>query len=97
MSNVWKYQLRFDEGEVERTIEIPIGAQVLHVDMEIDRDTLKRTISFWALVDPEGETEERVFHLVGTGHPVWDDESYYGTIVVQAGLVLHLFERGGKK
>lgn len=79
-------------------IELPLEARVLHVAAPNPR-----VVNFWALIDPERESEERQFFVVGTGMALPGPEAsgpipgreleYVGTAVAAEGqLVWHLFE-----
>lgn len=80
---IWKYVMPHTLG---RPIEMPKGAQVLHVALQ------GATAHIWVLVDPEAPREERNFVVVGTG---WNFDSaghrYIGTWF-ENWLVWHLFE-----
>lgn len=79
---IYKYPLSLDET----LVEMPVGAKLL--DVQTQRDV----VYLWALVDPTKETEERTFHIYGTGHGVGDGGDYIGT--AQDGpFVWHVFER----
>jgi len=89
---IWKYNVGADEF----SIQMPIGAQVLDVQLQ------NGLAQMWALVDPTAEMTTRQFATYGTGHPINADDhtelNYVGTF--QCGiLVFHLFEvhpnRGG--
>ena len=71
-------------------IEMPIGAQVLDVQVQHNQPCL------WALVDPELPKEKRYFRFAGTGHPIKEDLSQLSHIgsfqLLEGALVFHLFE-----
>jgi hypothetical protein len=86
MKTVWKFPLA---STVVTKLQLPVGAQVLTVQMQYDEPQL------WVLVDPQAPKEERRFQLVGTGHEFEPQGAlkYINTIQVQGGLfVFHLFE-----
>lgn len=72
-------------------VELPADAQVLSVGVQGGHAFL------WALVDPEGRYLSRLFHLLGTGHPVGDRRlgRFVGTFQMdlpRGRFVGHLFE-----
>lgn len=82
---VWKYPLAVQDRQ---TLDLPVGAQVLTVQVQDDVPCL------WALVDVTAPTTPRVFHLRGTGHNADGVASalYVGTFQLHDGaLVFHLF------
>ena len=84
MKKVFKYILR-------RQIEMPKGAEILHVDNQREQFCL------WALVDLEQETEKRNFAIVKTGNGFTMDAlarfDYIGAALFDNGnLVFHAFE-----
>lgn len=85
---VWKFKL----SEAKESIEMPIGAQILSVQVQ------SREPHLWALVDPKEANESRCFEVYGTGHPIHYDmaieRNYIGTIQTNEGrLVFHVFEQ----
>jgi hypothetical protein len=87
---VFKYEIHQPNDEI--VLHMPKGAEILTVQ------TQKETACVLALVNPENETETRLFRLAGTGHPIhYDmgvDYKYINTFQLFAGnLVFHLFER----
>lgn len=91
MKTVFKYVL---QGTVN-DIQMPAGAQVLHVTEQKDM------VCIWALVDESAPVETRRFLMVGTGHrEVPNDANYCGSAHIytdRAVLVLHVFEAQLKK
>lgn len=86
---IWKYKI---EAVGIQQILLPIGAEILTVQIQ---DQLP---CIWVMVDPENETEVRVFEIFGTGHNIYTPPAvtwkYIGTFQVDQGaLVFHLFER----
>jgi hypothetical protein len=69
-------------------LPLPIGSEVLHVEVQHDVPRL------WVLVFPEAPVEPVEFVLVGTGHPVPQEVSkHVGSFLIQNDrLVFHLFE-----
>ena len=85
MRTIWKYN--FEITDV-LAIEMPRGAEIIHIDTQSDVPSL------WALVDPEAGKEGRRFRIFGTGHPIDSSTlSYLGTFQTNGGqLVFHVFE-----
>lgn len=87
---IWKFDLKPNEGdEMVVVVNMPVGAQVLTVQMQHDKPRL------WALVDPEAPRADRRFQVVGTGHKFNPKPSahYLGTFQMQSGaFVFHVFE-----
>jgi len=87
METVFKYTLFVQGGE--QYVPLPIGAEVLHVDVQYEQ------ITFWARVDSFAAQEQRRFIVAGTGHelpPI--DLKHLGTVQV-GGFVWHVFEVKG--
>jgi hypothetical protein len=90
VKKVFKYPL----PQVLTELVMPVGAELLCVDMQAGSPTL------WALVEPDAKTVRRRFEIVGTGHPVADNLSYVGTAFNRGpeppyfpnGFVWHVFE-----
>lgn len=85
MKAVYKYEL----SPGENVLVMPVGAEVLTVQLQRDRACL------WAVVDTnETATEKRGFIIAGTGHQLPDDPlRYISTIQLYGGsLVFHVFE-----
>ena len=85
MKTIWKYQLDMAH---KTTMNMPQDATILQFQNQGNRMT------FWAIVDTEAETEERVFHVVGTGGPfpyVTGRLVYCGTVQARS-YVWHIFE-----
>lgn len=76
---VWKFP-------VEKSIEVPIGAEILSLQMQDSRPCL------WMLCDTDAPKETRFFLFVGTGHSIEFEGNYIGTLQTSGGLVWHLFE-----
>jgi len=80
MKRIYKYKL-------EDSVEMPIGAKILSIQMQNNRPYI------WALVDTDAECEFRHFEIIGTGHdfPEADNFTYINTF--QDGpFVWHIFE-----
>lgn len=86
MKTIWKFP--FEIGNVIE-IEMPVGAIVLHVDIQkqitnqeyaviagisTGASVEQEVLCVWALVNPEANKEIRKFRLFGTGHPFPEDE-----------------------
>jgi hypothetical protein len=73
-------------------IQMPVGAEILTVQMQHDRPTI--WASHWVGV----QTEFRRFKIVATGQEFDPYEhgnmEYLGTVQVPSGLVWHVFEAG---
>lgn len=84
-SRIWKYDLEFD---LEQTVEMPIGAQILDVQRQ------GMLISMWAICDPDALKEARKFAIYSTG--LWLPENpgkYIATFQwIPENLVFHVFE-----
>ena len=84
MKAIWKYELQI---VARQAIDMPPGARVLHVDNQ------RGSLCLWAFVTPGPETERRIFHVIGTGHPIEDTEGikHVGSVVIDP-FVWHAFE-----
>lgn len=86
---IWKFPIPVTD-DIE--IEMPAGAEVLHVAEQAGQ------VCLWALVRPDAPVERRRFRLAGTGHAVTTDvrRRHVGTVLLHDGaLVFHLFELEG--
>lgn len=83
MKTVWKYPVR-----PTMEIELPVGAQVLSVQMQGGEPQM------WVHLDPAAPKEVRSFAVFGTGHEIPDDYTLFiGTFQTHGGLlVFHVFE-----
>jgi len=85
---VFKFRLA---PELHPTIQVPTGAEWLHVGEQADE------LYVWALVDTKAPYETRTFTIVGTG---WVEAAitgrHVGTVQMANGLVWHVFEGGGQ-
>lgn len=84
MTTIWKYPLLDNIC----TIMMPLGAKVLHVEIQHEVPCL------WALVNPEVITEPRHFQVISTGHPIeFPTDKFIGTFLTSNGkFVFHVFE-----
>ncbi len=89
MKAVWKFPLPIDDV-IE--IEMPRGAEILHVSSQADSPML------WALVEQGAAMEKRRFRFAGTGHLIEEPElpeclKHRGSWSQNNGkLIFHLFE-----
>lgn len=86
MRRIFKYALPIMDQAV---IPMPLGAEVLTVQVQSEFPML------WALVPQEtDEKVDRVFHVYGTGNPIYAENlDYIGTFQMRDGLlVFHVFE-----
>jgi hypothetical protein len=86
MLTIYKYPLAVNDHVA---VALPKGALPLCVQVQGERPCL------WAKVDTEQETEQRVFRVTGTGHPLDPDAAllYVDTFqMFNGGLVFHVFE-----
>ena len=85
---VYKYRI---EAISTFTVSMPASAKVLSAQIK------HGTPYMWALTREEDRPVNRVFHLVGTGHPLPDnkihDWQYISTFQMENGnIIAHLFE-----
>jgi hypothetical protein len=82
---IWKYELSL---ATQNKILMPRAAKILDVQVQADY------ICLWALVWPEAATEQRVFEVHGTGHPIQVPAGdYIATVQTDHGaLVWHVFD-----
>lgn len=90
MKTIWKFQIRITDVQ---EIEMPKGAEVLTVQ------EMSGHVYLWAIVgEHSGETENRIFHIYGTGNPMPDIDrlsqarKYIGTVQQAEFYVWHVFE-----
>lgn len=86
MTTIWKFALSVGD---DTTVTMPQGAVILDV-----KDAGPGLLSLWAIVDPDAPTEERLFHVRGTGHPLGEVGEHVATVATaSSGLfVWHVFE-----
>lgn len=93
MKRVYKYRI---EIAGVFTINLPVGAEILHLGVQplLESDSRYQIPYLWALVDPLVSTEDRIFHIYGTGHDVPHPEllNHVGTWQ-QGAFVWHMFEK----
>ena len=87
VKRIFKYALETTDSQI---VNMPKGAKILCIQVQYEKPCI------WALVDPEKESEPRIFEIFGTGNPVPDrDRRYIGTYQLMGGqLVFHCFEAG---
>lgn len=80
---IWKTPL-----ESDGLVNLPLGAEVLSVQMQDESPTI------WTLVDPAAEKVPTRLGVYGTGHPIPDNPGrFIGTFQMEGGaLVFHLFQ-----
>lgn len=85
-TTVWKFIVKLTDFQ---KIEMPADAEILSFKAQNGQ------LCLWARVDPETETEDRSFQLVGTGHSALQASNlkFIGSAQLNAvPLVFHLFE-----
>ena len=84
MKTIWKYTLK----EQNVTLELPIGATILHVASQRDQ------ICFWAMVEDSNPLQKRTFCFYGTGWKIYSDPGKYlgSALLYNGGEVYHVFE-----
>lgn len=86
---IWKFPIPQQD---EFSVEIPKNAHLLTLQTQRGQPCL------WAMVKPEDEKEIRRFRLIGTGHPIPDDNpgeemKHVGSFqLADERLIFHLFE-----
>lgn len=83
MKTVWKFELPVQD---DVTVSMPQGAIVLDV-----QSAHAGMLTLWAIVHPDEPTEDRAFHVRGTGHPLGEVGQYVAT-VSDGPFVWHVFE-----
>jgi hypothetical protein len=85
---IWKFELDFLKPY--QLIEMPRYGEILSVQIQKD------ILCLWALVDPDGEKEERYFEIFMTGRPIPVDmgvERVYINTFQLDDFVGHVYER----
>lgn len=84
-NTIWKFSL--GHGTFV-DIKMPKGSDLLTVEIQDGCPHL------WVAVDPDRETETRVFAVYGTGHIInrYNKKKFIGTVFLNNGLVFHVFE-----
>jgi len=86
MRKIFKYEF---EIEKRFSLNLPMVNEIVHVECQ------DGTPCIWAIVDPDVATEPTDFRVVGTGHPIEDDEYdtlYHQGTFQQGPFVWHLFQ-----
>lgn len=85
MISIWKFPLVTID---QQTIQMPVGAEILTVQIQAGEPCL------WARVDTEQLVEPRNIAIHGTGHEVPDTtRKHIGTYQMADGdLIFHVFE-----
>lgn len=94
MRTIWRFPIDMGEAALNEgrfTIEAPLGARILHVDV---LQRAPHEPSMWVLLDEERAPLKRTFEIVGTGHSTPLDASQHVATWQQEGFVWHLFELG---
>ena len=90
MKTIYKYTLELTNRQ---TIQVPVGAETLHVGIQ------RGQICVWILIDLNPDVQDvemgnKVFHIFGTGNPTTkelEDKRYIGTVQLDD-YVWHIFE-----
>lgn len=83
--SIWKFPIPI---EYRIGVSMPLGSEILSADFQ------NTVLCIWALVDVDAATSLRWFRLVGTGHPLPEQDGLELKFVatVQLGsLVFHVF------
>jgi hypothetical protein len=87
MKKIYKYSLALTDTQF---VELPLGAEILTVQMQGDR------LCLWAMINtlPEAIKKNRRIEIIGTGNPVpTGDLKYISTFqMMDGGLIFHVFE-----
>jgi len=84
---IYKYPITDPKDYIE--LSLPKNAVILHFGYQ------NHAFQVWAFVDPQAESETRIFRFAGTGHPINPKQKlhFIGTAITPSGhLVFHLFE-----
>lgn len=85
MRTVYKYTVPVDDQVHE--IDIPGVPLITHVAAPHIL-----AVTFWAYIDTSYPTRTHRYRIIGTGHPLADNEIVLGTTPTGGGLVWHLVE-----
>ena len=80
---IHKYRLKLEDYPL---VEMPIGAEVLHVGMQYGH------LHVWARVDPTLEKKTRHFAVRGTGHANCPAANKHIGTVVDGSFIWHVFD-----
>lgn len=83
MRTIYKYPLDIQDVQY---VNAPMGATPLHVDEQFV------VLNLWMSIDTDRPNVKHRIVIRGTGHPQRsDDGNYVGTVLMQSGLVWHVF------
>ena len=86
MKKIWKFPLELAD---EQVIQVPAGADILCVQVQLD------VLCMWALVDPSAKLVTERFYVFGTGWEVPEEITglnYVGTVQINEGHeIYHIF------
>ncbi len=80
---IWKYNI---ELTGQQTVDMPIGARILDVQMQCD------DCCIWMLCETAAVVEPRCFNIYRTGHDILSDPGIYIATFQKNSLVFHIFE-----
>ena len=86
MKITWKTELKFDEFAGRSTVMLPVGAEILDIQMH------EKVPHLWALVDPAQPLQTRTLELSGTGDTLPDAQRRHLATVQTEFLDMHFFE-----
>ncbi|MHC4616807.1 MAG: DUF7352 domain-containing protein [Planctomycetota bacterium] len=84
MLTIQRYMLDAKEAH----IQMPVGAKVLAVQMDLERARI------WAEIDTQQKKmKERIFRIISTGEEIdFENREFVGTFQTKAGVAYHLYE-----
>jgi hypothetical protein len=91
MKTIYKYPISISTDTEFIILDVPDGAQFLHVAPQQNK------ICLWALVDTEAIMTKRQIRVIGTGRSAEDVNlgQYIGSVLVLKGTyTLHIFDAG---
>lgn len=84
MKTIYKYKLELKD---KQTIKLPIGAEILTIQMQ------DGVFQLWALVSESASSHnEHTFFIYGTGFPIPNPEKLEYITTLQRGGVWHIFK-----
>jgi len=97
MKMIFKYPLGIEDlaHDSVHILSMPKGAKIL--DIQVQDTNQGQQPAIWAIVNPNKEKRDYIFHVFGTGYPMDDYEKkhyeYIKTVQVKglANLVWHIF------
>lgn len=90
MITIHKYLLKLEDNQA---IEMPEGAQVLCVDVQLMEDR-KAYVQLWAKVDTSKDLTPYRITIRGTGHECTPQDGDYINTFFYGALVFHAFNGG---